>query len=190
MEKTIVKSRVRKAAPVNADKVKSRVRKAAPVNADKVKSIEKATTLPETILIKKNIPVGSSINSYDYIAAVGRRKSAVARVRLFKQDGEIIVNTLPLAKYFPTFDLQLMVRSALKIVGAIDLAVKIKVQGGGKIAQAVAVRHGLARALVKYNPEFRLALRTAGFLTRDARIKERKKPGLKKARRAPQFSKR
>ncbi len=169
---------------------KSRVRKSSVHKDDVVDVVKKEVVVPEIVLIKKAVAPTSYEKSYDFIATVGRRKEAVARVRLFPKGGEILINNLPLEKYFPTFDLQLMVRSALKLVSADGLGASIKVLGGGKIAQAVAARHGLARALVKHNPELRVALRAAGFLTRDARVKERKKPGLKKARRAPQFSKR
>lgn len=130
--------------------------------------------------------------NYDYLAAVGRRKSAIARVRLYQRgSGKVTVNTLDLTKYFPTYDLHTPVLQPLRTAGVettVDLT--IKVSGGGKRGQSEAVRHGVARALVLMNEDFRKALRTAGFLTRDSRVKERKKPGLKKARRAPQFSKR
>lgn len=129
--------------------------------------------------------------SKGYIAAVGRRKSAIARVRLWaKESGQIIVNGVDYNVYFPTYDLQLFVMQPLKLLSQ-SPRIEIKVVGGGKKGQAEAIRHGIARALLLTNPEeFRKQLRTAGFLTRDARVKERKKYGLKKARRAPQFSKR
>lgn len=130
--------------------------------------------------------------SYDFLSAVGRRKEAVARVRLFaKGSGKLTVNGLDFKQYFPTFDLQYLVLQPLKLLGlesSVDITVKAL--GGGKFGQAEAVRHGISRALLLMKPEHRQQLRPAGFLTRDARVKERKKPGLKKARRAPQFSKR
>lgn len=131
-------------------------------------------------------------HSGDYVIAVGRRKSAVARVRLFpKGTGLITVNDQEMVKYFPTFDYQLIVTQPLRTVGLEGkVDVRVKVLGGGKAGQAIAVRHGISRTLVSLNEEFRKALRAAGFLTRDSRVKERKKYGLKKARRAPQFSKR
>jgi len=133
-----------------------------------------------------------SKQSYNFLSAVGRRKEAIARVRLFaKGTGKIIVNGEEFTKYFPGFDLQYVVLQPLKLLGlesALDFTVKV--QGGGKFGQADAVRHGLARTLLLLDPEHRKALRTAGYLTRDARVKERKKYGLKKARRGPQFSKR
>ena len=130
--------------------------------------------------------------SYDFIATVGRRKEAVARIRLYaKGNGQITINNLELQKYFFTSDYQLIVMQPLKLVGLdTKVDVRVKVSGGGKNGQAEAVRHGIARAILLLDPELRKNLRTAGFLTRDSRVKERKKYGLKKARRAPQFSKR
>jgi small subunit ribosomal protein S9 len=127
-----------------------------------------------------------------YIEAVGRRKTAVARVRIStKGEKEIIINEKPCEIYFPTFDLQKTVLAPLERMKCEDkFRVTIKVKGGGIHAQAEAVRHGLARALVKFNPDFRKRLKKAGFLTRDPRERERKKFGLKRARRAPQWSKR
>ncbi|HRY36328.1 MAG TPA: 30S ribosomal protein S9 [Candidatus Magasanikbacteria bacterium] len=122
--------------------------------------------------------------------AVGRRKMATARVRLDKGEGKIIVNGKELKQYF-TLSEQEIVLVPLKILGKEkDLNISAKVNGGGKNGQAKAVQHGIARALVKWNIDFKKSLKVAGLLTRDPRIKERKKPGLKKARRAPQWSKR
>lgn len=123
--------------------------------------------------------------------AVGRRKRAAARVRLTKGEGKIVVNGKPLAEYFPYFEEQQMVMAPLIAVDkAKDYDFSIKVAGGGKKGQAVAVRHGIARALLRWNEDFKKALKTLGLLTRDSRVKERKKFGLKKARKAPQWSKR
>lgn len=127
-----------------------------------------------------------------YFEAVGRRKTAVARVRLFTQgEKEILVNEKPYRVFFPSSELQQIVSSSLDKMRALDkFRVSVKVKGGGFHAQAEAVRHGIARALVKFNPEFRKRLRRAGYLTRDSRMRERKKFGLKRARRAPQWQKR
>ena len=126
-----------------------------------------------------------------FLRAVGRRKSASARVRLDKGAGKITVNGVDLKMYFPYFELQEIVWAPLKAVGKEkDLDLSVKVAGGGKKGQAAAVQHGIARALVLWNEEFRKTLKTTGHLTRDARVKERKKFGLKSARRAPQWSKR
>ncbi|MDP2656219.1 MAG: 30S ribosomal protein S9 [bacterium] len=128
----------------------------------------------------------------DVYTAVGRRKSAVARVRLQRgSHGDISINGKELAIYFPTFEMQSFVNAPLDITSTKEImAVAVKVQGGGIHGQSQAVRHGISRALLEYNPDFRKTLRSEGFLTRDPRVKERKKPGLLRARRAPQFSKR
>jgi small subunit ribosomal protein S9 len=121
----------------------------------------------------------------------GKRKTSVARVILRPGDGTTWVNGKTLEQYFPRLIHQTAVLSPLKtveLVGQYDL--RIRVHGGGPSGQAGAVRHGIARALVEVNPELRTPLKRAGFLTRDAREVERKKAGLHKARKAPQFSKR
>ena len=125
-----------------------------------------------------------------YIEAVGRRKTATARVRLFPASKTTyVVNDKKLDEYFPTAELQKTVQDALAIAGA-AYKVSVKVLGGGVPAQAEAVRHGIARALVKNDPTQRKELKASGFLKRDPRTKERKKPGLRSARRSPQWSKR
>ncbi len=121
----------------------------------------------------------------------GRRKKSVARVRLVPGDGRIIINDLPLDDYFGLETLKLIVRQPLDVTKNLDkFDVIAKVEGGGNSGQAGAVRHGIARALLEADIDMRPALKRAGFLTRDPRMTERKKYGLKKARRAPQFSKR
>ncbi|MBE3575563.1 MAG: 30S ribosomal protein S9 [Firmicutes bacterium] len=121
----------------------------------------------------------------------GRRKTAVARVRLLPGNGKILVNGRELAQYFGRPSLQILVREPLKVAGAEDrYDVLVNVRGGGLSGQAGAVRHGIARALVTVDGEFRAPLKKAGYLTRDPRMKERRKYGLKKARKAPQYSKR
>lgn len=121
----------------------------------------------------------------------GRRKHSVARVRLVPGDGKIIVNKRDIDDYFGLETLKLIVKQPLVLTetdGKYDVIVRA--HGGGFSGQAGAIRHGIARALLKVDPEFRPTLKRAGFLTRDPRMKERKKYGLKAARRAPQFSKR
>lgn len=127
-----------------------------------------------------------------YFEAVGRRKTAVARVRLFAQgEGEILVNGKEYKDYFSGLGFQQIITAALDKMKSLDrFRISVKVRGGGLHAQAEAVRHGIARALVKFNPDFRKRLRRVGYLTRDARVRERKKFGLKRARRAPQWKKR
>lgn len=126
-----------------------------------------------------------------YISATGRRKTAVAMVRLYeKGSGIIIVNGKKVIDYFSA-DLLTIVNQPMKLTGRIkDFDFSILVRGGGKRGQAEAIRHGIACALVKIDKELRPSLKTKGMLTRDSRKKERKKPGLKKARKAPQWSKR
>ncbi|KKR04439.1 MAG: 30S ribosomal protein S9 [Parcubacteria group bacterium GW2011_GWC2_39_14] len=128
----------------------------------------------------------------EYLYAVGKRKTAVAQVRVYKKgDGKFLVNDKDVTKYFPSAELLERVKSPLVLAGQIDkLDITVKTKGGGIAGQADAVRHGISRALLMLNPNFRKPLKKAGFLTRDARIKERKKPGLKRARKAPQWTKR
>ena len=123
--------------------------------------------------------------------AVGRRKKAIARVRLVPGDGKVVINGRDIDNYFGLETLKMTVRQPLALThleGRYD--VLVNVYGGGLSGQAGAIRHGISRALVKADPELRPAVKKAGFLTRDPRMKERKKYGLKAARRAPQFSKR
>jgi small subunit ribosomal protein S9 len=127
-----------------------------------------------------------------YFYSAGKRKTAIARVKLFDGGkGDVTINGLPIRDYFPTF---VHTENALAPLRITDLAkkynVEIMVKGGGKAAQSDAARHGISRCLLLVDPELRPTLKREGFLRRDARIKERKKPGLKGARRAPQFSKR
>ena len=124
-------------------------------------------------------------------AGTGRRKKSIARVRLAEGNGTITVNGAPLDEYFGTEILKVIVKQPLTATNTVSkYDVICKVQGGGYTGQAGAIRHGIARALVEANAEFRPVLKSNGFLTRDPRMKERKKYGLKKARKAPQFSKR
>jgi small subunit ribosomal protein S9 len=121
----------------------------------------------------------------------GRRKEAVARVRLLSGSGEITVNGRPLDEFFPTRVHRMVARSPLVLTGRErDHDIVVTVRGGGVAGQAGAVRLGIARALIDLEPELRAQLKAEGYLTRDAREKERRKYGLKKARKAPQYSKR
>jgi small subunit ribosomal protein S9 len=123
--------------------------------------------------------------------AVGKRKTAVAQVIISSGTGKITVNELPIEGYFGTPDLQGIVQQPLNAVGLDkSLTIRGKVHGGGIHAQAESMRHAITRAIVSLDPDARRTLKKLGFLTRDPRVKERKKPGLKRARRAPQFSKR
>ena len=127
-----------------------------------------------------------------YFYGTGRRKSSVARVRVYENGtGSIIINGRDIDDYFGLETLKLIVRQPLvttDMLGKVDIVATVT--GGGVTGQAGAIRHGVSRALLLVNAEYRPALKAAGFLTRDSRMKERKKYGLKAARRAPQFSKR
>ena len=127
----------------------------------------------------------------EQINAVGRRKAAVARVYLNEGNGQITINKRPLENYFPSSILQFIVKQPLNTVEAVEkYDIKVNINGGGYKGQAEALRLAIARALVKINPEDKSALRKAGFITRDPRVVERKKPGQPKARKRFQFSKR
>ena len=126
-----------------------------------------------------------------YFYGTGRRKSSVARVRVYNGTGKSTINDRDIDEYFGLETLKLIVRSPLAVAGVEDkFDIVVRVVGGGISGQAGAIRHGLSRALLQYDENLRPALKKAGFLTRDPRMKERKKYGLKAARRAPQFSKR
>ena len=121
----------------------------------------------------------------------GRRKTSAARVFLTSGNGEISVNDRTLENFFGRETSRMVIRQPLEVTEMLDkVDIRITVKGGGSSGQAGAIRHGISRALVDYNEELRPALRSAGFLTRDARMVERKKVGLHKARKRPQFSKR
>ena len=121
----------------------------------------------------------------------GRRKTSVARVRLVPGDGKIVVNKRDIENYFGLETLKVIVKQPLNLTGTLDkYDVLVNVHGGGFTGQAGAIRHGISRALVQADAEIKPVLKRAGFLTRDPRMVERKKYGLKKARRSPQFSKR
>ena len=126
-----------------------------------------------------------------YFYGTGRRKSSVARVRVYQGSGKVTINERDIDDYFGLETLKLIVRQPLSITETTDkFDIVCRVAGGGVTGQAGAIRHGIARALLQADEEYRPALKKAGLLTRDPRMKERKKYGLKGARRAPQFSKR
>ena len=127
----------------------------------------------------------------DYNYGTGRRKTAAARVFISTGTGRIMVNSQPLDEFFGRETARKVVRQPLQVADLADkLDLKVTVRGGGNTGQAGAIRHGIARALVEYDETLRGPMRQAGFLTRDARAVERKKVGLRKARKRPQFSKR
>jgi small subunit ribosomal protein S9 len=126
-----------------------------------------------------------------YSYGTGKRKTAIARVRLLAGSGSVVVNGRPFQEFFPSLALQNVALEPLKVTGTLSrLDATVKVQGGGVMGQAGALRLGIARALVASDEGLRAVLRQHGLLTRDARIKERKKYGLKRARKAPQYTKR
>ncbi len=133
----------------------------------------------------------SETKNRQYFYSVGKRKTAIARVKMFENGtGDVKVNGLKLKDYFAGVQIENAV-APLRIVEKLkQFDVEASVDGGGKSAQSDAIRHGLSRALILLDPDLRPTLKREGFLRRDPRIKERKKPGLKRARRAPQFSKR
>ena len=142
--------------------------------------------------VSKRKPRKAETDKEKYYEAIGRRKTATARVRLFtKGEGFFLVNEKPVDEYFPTLEMREIARASLKKMKSLDrFRASVLVRGGGLHAQAEAIRHGTARALVKFNSDYRKRLKRVGFLTRDPRMRERKKFGLKRARRAPQWQKR
>jgi small subunit ribosomal protein S9 len=169
----VKKTKTKKIAPKKKSALKVRPE-------EPVKKIEKEKKVPK---VKKTAK---------YYEGVGKRKTATARVRIFSQgEKNFLVNEKLLDKYFPIPQLQQISLSSLEIMDLLGkFGVSVKVKGGGLNAQAEAIRNGMAKALVVFNPDFRKKLKKAGFLTRDPRMRERKKFGLKRARRAPQWSKR
>lgn len=153
---------------------------------------EKISKIQKDEKIKpKKTAVNELVKNERYFEAVGRRKTAIARVRLYTKREGIIVNDKNYDKYFPTLRLQNEVLAALEKMKTADkFGATVKVSGGGLSSQAEAIRHGISRALVKFNVDFKKRLRRVGYLTRDSRMVERKKYGLRKARRGRQWRKR
>jgi small subunit ribosomal protein S9 len=181
----------------NAEETKVEETPAAEAPAEETKAEEtkaEETTTEESSEVVEEAPVLNPVLALAADArytATGKRKTAVARVTLKPGTGVITVNGRELNEYFPRPTLQMTAKESLEKVNSVDkVDVIAKVHGGGVAAQAGAVRHGIARALLEANADLRGELKRAGFLTRDARVKERKKAGLKKARKRPQFSKR
>lgn len=172
------------------DELKPEKKPAAKKAAPKKKVEKKAAAVEK--LDQEDVEASKAAKGGSFIPAVGRRKTSVARVRLIKNGkGLVTVNGKQMDTYFTTYELRDIVMSPLKITGmegAVD--VSVMVDGGGIRGQAEATRHGLSRALLELNPTYRASLKKLGYLTRDSRKRERKKPGLKSARRSPQWSKR
>ena len=153
------------------------------------KKIKKPAPKVEAKVLKPELPPEARGR---YLEAVGRRKTSVARTRLYAGEKfSILVNQKPLENYFPTYELRHIVEEPLAKTNLTrDFSISVKVNGGGIHSQAEAVRHGISRALEKREPGLRKILKPLGFLKRDPRMKERRKFGLKKARKAPQWAKR
>jgi small subunit ribosomal protein S9 len=179
-------------------RTKKIIKKPEPIEEPNVPDVEAAETPLDDIAdddISKEIAktIKDSAGKPDrYFEAIGRRKTAVARIRLFtKGDKDFIVNNKPYQQYFQLAEDQETSVASMKKMKCLDkFRVTVKVKGGGHSAQAEAIRHGTARVLVDFNNNFRKRLRKAGFLTRDPRMRERKKFGLKRARKAAQWAKR
>jgi small subunit ribosomal protein S9 len=198
-EKKPVKKQVKKAEPASVKdsgeaKEKPVVRIEPIASAPVFVAPEEVDDMEDGVDISAEIDksLKESAKSDRYFQAIGRRKTAVARIRLFtKGDKEFVVNDKPYQQYFQTSaDQELAVASMKKMKCLDKFRVTIVVKGGGHTAQAEAIRHGTARVLVGFNENFRKRLRKAGFLTRDPRMRERKKFGLKRARKSPQWAKR
>ncbi len=174
-QKKSIKIQARRKKPLHTKAV---VRRAAKIKTQVMET-------PEELAFPKN-------EETKYYEAMGRRKTSVARVRMWTRgEKEFIVNDKPYTSYFPTPETQQMADAALRKMKCQDkFRVVVKVGGGGLHGQAQAIRHGISRALVFFNPDFKKRLRRSGYLTRDPRMRERKKFGLKRARRAPQWAKR
>jgi small subunit ribosomal protein S9 len=185
-EKKTTKKKTEKVTKGKSKK-KRKLASARPAKAKK-KTVKKVAKAVKEVKEKKK-PVGRLGKYYE---AVGRRKTSVARIRIWsKGEGEFLINQKPLKDYFQTPTLQKVALDSLEqMKSAEKFKVSVVVKGGGISSQAEAVRHGTARALVLFNPDFRKKLKKAGYLMRDPRMKERKKFGLKGARRAPQWQKR
>lgn len=162
-----------------------KVKKKQPIAAVTAKPKEKIKKVEEKELVKK-------ITSKKYLYAVGKRKSAIARVRYYKDgEGQIIINGKKYDEYFPYFEFQKIVLSPLELVNFDQKGnFSIKVLGGGKRGQSESIRHGITKILIIIDSNFKAILKKSSFITRDSRVKERKKYGLRGARRAPQWQKR
>ncbi len=162
------------------------------IEKKKKEIIKKKDSPSKKTNIKKVKKIELVVKPEKYFEAIGRRKTAIARVRIFTKGEKVfLVNEKSYDIYFPDPELQRVAAASLNKMKCFDLfGLSVKVRGGGCHAQAEAIRHGVARALVKFKLDFQKKLKKAGYLTRDSRMRERKKFGLKRARRAPQWSKR
>ncbi len=181
-----------KAAETAAKSAKE-TKEAKKAKAEAAEAAKTAETAAAAVALEEPAETGGGKKKGDkYYEAVGRRKTAVARVRISTRGGkEFTVNGVPLEKYFPNPQFKAIIEAPFVKMSCDDrFKVSARVKGGGTNAQAEAIRHGISRALVMFNLDFKKRLKKAGYLTRDPRMKERKKPGLKRARKAPQWAKR
>jgi small subunit ribosomal protein S9 len=188
-EKVAKVAKTTKAVKPKAEKVVKVAKVAKEVKAEKV---EKAVKVEKVVKVVEKV---AKKISGKYFYAVGRRKTSIAQVRLFENDKavdtDLVINEKKMKDYFPTISLQNNMLAPLKAIGMHGkFTMTVLVRGGGVTGQVEAVRLGISRALVVFNPEFKKTLKDLGFMTRDAREVERKKPGLKKARKSPQWAKR
>jgi small subunit ribosomal protein S9 len=186
------KKELKKIKKIIPTKKKAEIKKAVSEKPKVVKDVKPKSTTSKPAT-PKSAPKPSPKPKLDkYLEAIGRRKTARARVRLWTRgESAFLVNDKDYKEYFPGNELQQIASSALKKMKCYDkFKISTKVSGGGMHAQAEAVRHGISRVLIIFNENFQKRLRKAGYLTRDPRMRERKKFGLKRARRAPQWRKR
>lgn len=179
--------------PTKKEKTTKKGMRKAQIHADSA-HVDKEAVKKKPV---KKVPLAPTPKPKKYYEAVGRRKTAIARVRLFtikpfeEDEGKITVNDKSYKQYFSLAELQQTAEASLRKLKSLNrFEIVARVSGGGIHAQAEALRHGIARTLVKFNADFRKKLKRAGYLKRDPRMKERKKYGLKAARRAPQWAKR
>jgi small subunit ribosomal protein S9 len=181
MEKKTTTTEKPKKEEVKVEKVEEKKEETVEVNTEETDTPKVVTATIKKIDLAKG----------KYIRAIGRRKSSVATVHLFNEKGDITINEGPIDDYFDYKVYGGLILEPLKLVGASGkFKISIRVKGGGKRGQVGAIQLGIARVLVELDPDLRKALKANGFLKRDPRVKERKKPGLKRARKAPQWSKR
>lgn len=170
---------------------KAPVKKTVKAPAKKAEHVAELSAHEEVKHTAPKLVVNHTLAKDKYIFATGRRKTSVSNVRLFQGDGESVVNKMPLNKYFAFTAFQEEIGKPFEVTGlGSNYYFTAHVNGGGPHSQATALRHGIATALGKISEEVRVVLKKNGFLTRDDRKKERKKPGLKRARRSPQWAKR
>ncbi len=172
--------------------VKKTVKKIVKEEAKETPAAKKVVKKVTPKVVKEKTEKPKTENTEKFYQAVGRRKTSTSTVRIYeKKGGGVIINGKKLEDYFATIELQKKIKDPLTAIGFLDkFFVSAKVRGGGLKSQADAVRHGIGRAIVVFDEKLRKQVKTAGHLTRDPRMRERKKPGLKRARRAPQWRKR